>query len=209
MKKDIGYIYVFKCIVGSGSDVCKIGISQNFKQRLKQLVRTPYYGFIPYIEFTSGNPIATIFKVSEYSLADELIDKLFKENQFGNFEIYSVDYDEAIEKIYRELHNSNRLLDFIKDDYSPYPFLGDVEENNINTNKKDFERIINLILSKNNNNIPEELLIMLREKQEFIDNCKSHFKTGNYIDFNNGLILNLNYNKEKRTEILNKLKSML
>ena len=90
------YIYIYKCVVESGSDVCKIGITKDFHKRLQQHVRTPYYGFMPYIEFTTGNPIATIFKVSEYDKTDDLIDELFHENQFDNFEIYSINYDDAI-----------------------------------------------------------------------------------------------------------------
>ena len=43
-----GYIYIYKCVVGLGSDVCKIGITKDYDKRLKQHVRTPYYGFIPY-----------------------------------------------------------------------------------------------------------------------------------------------------------------
>ena len=38
------------------------------------------------------------------------INKIFHENQFGTFEIYSIDYDEAIRKIYNELKNNNQLI---------------------------------------------------------------------------------------------------
>ena len=57
-----GYIYIYKCIVGSKSDVCKIGKTKHFHDgyyRLKQHGRTLYYGFVPYTDFTTGFPIAT------------------------------------------------------------------------------------------------------------------------------------------------------
>ena len=209
-KSNEGYIYIYKCVVGSGSDVCKIGITKDYNKRLKQHVRTPYYGFMPYIEFTTGNPIATIFKINDYSNADRIIDSVFKNNQFGNFEIYSVDYDEAIQMLYSELDNKNLLVEFIKDNYSLYSFLDDKSETkSINTNKQDFNKIKEEILIKYNNSIPEELMNMLKDKDEFIENCHSHYATGNYIEFPSNLVLDLNYNKQKRIEILNKLKHLI
>lgn len=209
-KSNEGYIYIYKCVVGSGSDVCKIGITKDYNKRLKQHVRTPYYGFMPYIEFTTGNPIATIFKINDYANADRIIDSVFKNNQFGNFEIYSVDYDEAIQMLYYELDNKNLLVDFVKDNYSLYSFLDDRSETkNINTNKQDFNKIKEEILIKYNNSIPEELMNMLKDKDEFIENCHSHYATGNYIEFPFNLVLDLNYNKQKRIDILNKLKKFI
>lgn len=205
-----GYIYIFKCVVGGASSVCKIGITKDFHTRLRQHVRTPYYGFIPYIEFTTGNPIATVFKIKEYDLADELIDELFHDNQFGNFEIYCIDYDEAIKRLYFGLKDRNRLIELIKDNYSLYSFLNNNDdENYINTNKIVFEEIKSKLLVKYNDSFPEELLLMLKNKSEFMENCNSHFIRGNYIDFTEELVLDLNFNKEKRVEILNKLKSFL
>lgn len=68
--KNVGYIYVYKYVVKSISD--KIGMTKDLIKRLQLHVRTLYYGFIPYAEFTTGNSIATVFKVSEY---DESIKK--------------------------------------------------------------------------------------------------------------------------------------
>ena len=209
-KLNEGYIYIYKCVVGSGSDVCKIGITKDYHKRLQQHVRTPYYGFMPYIEFTTGNPIATVFKISNYDSADTIINNIFHENQFGTFEIYSIDYDEAIRKIYNELKNNNQLIELIKDNYSLYSFLdNNVEESNVNTNKKEFETVRDKLLEKYKNSIPDTLMTMLKDKDDFIENCHSHYSTGNYIDFPSNLILDLNYNKEKRIEILNKLKQLL
>ena len=209
-KNDEGYIYIYKCVVGSGSDVCKIGKSKDVYKRLKQHVRTPYYGFMPYIEFTTGNPIATVFKINEYIYADNLIDELFHENQFGNYEIYLVDYDEAVKKIYEKLIEKDYLVEFIKDNYSLYSFINNEDSDKlVNTNKKVFENIKKELLIKYNYNLPEDILIMLKDKNEFIKNCSSHYIRGNYIEFPENLVLDLNFNKEKRFEILKKLKKFL
>lgn len=208
MNNELGYIYIYKCVVGSGSDVCKIGITKDYHKRLQQHVRTPYYGFLPYVEFTTGNPIATIFKVNDYSSADAIINKVFHDNQFGNFEIYSIDYDDAIKKIYEELKNTNRLIELIKDNYSLYSFLNN-DEVNVKTNKKEFENIREQLLVKYSDSLPEELMSMLKDKNTFIENCHSHYTTGNYIEFPYNLVLDLNYNKARRIEILNKLKALL
>ena len=205
---NVGYIYIYKCVVGSGSDVCKIGITKDFHKRLQQHVRTPYYGFMPYIEFTTGNPIATVFKVSEYDKADDLIDELFHENQFGNFEIYSIDYDDAIKKLYNGLKNKNRLIELIKEDYSAYDFLNNKIENE-DTKITVFKGITRQIIDKYGEELPEELLLMLRDKDDYIENCNSHYVRGNYIDCPTNMVLDLNYNKEKRLEILNKLKKFI
>ncbi|MBR3210968.1 MAG: GIY-YIG nuclease family protein [Bacilli bacterium] len=208
MNNELGYIYIYKCVVGSGSDVCKIGITKDYHKRLQQHVRTPYYGFLPYVEFTTGNPIATIFKVNDYSSADAIINKVFHDNQFGNFEIYSIDYDDAIKKLYEELKNTNRLIELIKDNYSLYSFLNN-DEVNVKTNKKEFENIREQLLVKYSDSLPEELMSMLKDKNTFIENCHSHYTTGNYIEFPYNLVLDLNYNKARRIEILNKLKALL
>lgn len=205
-----GYIYIYKCIVGTGSDVCKIGKTKHFHDnmdRLKQHSRTLYYGFVPYTEFITGNPIATAFKVSDCDKSDRIIKDEFKKCQFSNIEIYNVDYDRAIEIIYNILKKEGQLIELIKENYSAYSFLKSKNETD-KTTKDEFVKAKEKIISKYGDDLPEELLIMLREKNDFVDNCKSHFNTGNYIDFDNGMILDLNYNKEKRTEILNKLREL-
>lgn len=207
---ELGYIYIYKCVVGSGSDVCKIGITKDYHRRLKQHVRTPYYGFIPYIEFTTGNPIATVFKIRDYNFSDELINRIFRDFQFGNFEIYTIDYDEAIKRLYEELKSANRLVELIKDNYSAYGFLDkENSDENVKTDRDSFKEIRDKIVSKYNDSLPEDLLIMLRNKDEFKKNCNSHYSRGNYVDFPNNMILDLNYNKEKRVEMLNKLRKFV
>lgn len=207
MNNEYGYIYVYKCMVGSGSDVCKIGITKNYQERLKDHVRRPYHGFVPYAEFTTGKAIATVFKISNFSFADKYIKELFSNYQFGNYEIYNVDYDETIKKLYFGLKDRNAFVELIEDGYSLYDFAVDESrQESDTTTKKDFELIKEQIIDRYNDNLPEELLLMLRDKNDFKENCKSHYNTGNYICFSTNMILDLNYNKEKRIEILKKLK---
>ena len=212
MMKDsnIGYIYIYKCVVGSGSDICKIGITKNFHDRLKQHVRTPYYGFMPYVEFTTGNPIFTAFKVSNYDLADDLIEEILKNKKVGNYEIYNIDYEEAIKVLYRALKEKSRLIELIKEDYTDYDILEDnlikTKIEPIDTRIKNFKEIVKQLLLKYDNELPEEILVMLRDKDDYIKNCNSHYVRGNFLDFPNNMVLDLNYNKSTRLEILSKLK---
>lgn len=212
-EKNFGYIYIYKCVVGSGSDICKIGITKNFHDRLKQHVRTPYYGFMPYIEFTTGNPIFTAFKVRDYDLADNLIEELLNTKKIGNYEIYNIDYEEAIKIIYKTLVKKDRLIELIKEDYTDYDYLEEsefkAEKEMINTRISVFKDIVKQLLLKYNDELPEEVLVMLRDKEDYIDNCNSHYIRGNYVEFTNNLILDLNYNKATRLEILNKLKKFI
>ena len=212
-EKNFGYIYIYKCVVGSGSDICKIGITKNFHDRLKQHVRTPYYGFMPYVEFTTGNPIFTAFKVRDYDLADNLIEELLNTKKIGNYEIYNIDYEEAIKIIYKTLVKKDRLIELIKEDYTDYDYLEEsefkAEKEMINTRISVFKDIVKQLLLKYNDELPEEVLVMLRNKEDYIDNCNSHYIRGNYVEFTNNLILDLNYNKATRLEILNKLKKFI
>ena len=50
---------------------------------------------------------------------------------------------------------------------------------------------------------------MLRDKADYEENCKSHYNTGNYIVISDKYILDLNYNKAKRTELKEKLLNIL
>lgn len=212
-EKNFGYIYIYKCVVGSGSDICKIGITKNFHDRLKQHVRTPYYGFMPYVEFTTGNPIFTAFKVRDYDLADNLIEELLNTKKIGNYEIYNIDYEEAIKIIYKTLVKKDRLIELIKEDYTDYDYLEGsefkVEKEMVDTRISVFKDIVKQLLLKYNDELPEEVLVMLRDKEDYIDNCNSHYIRGNYVEFTNNLILDLNYNKATRLEIFNKLKKFI
>lgn len=212
-EKNFGYIYIYKCVVGSGSDICKIGITKNFHDRLKQHVRTPYYGFMPYVEFTTGNPIFIAFKVRDYDLADNLIEELLNTKKIGNYEIYNIDYEEAIKIIYKTLVKKDRLIELIKEDYTDYDYLKEsefkAEKEMIDTRISVFKDIVKQLLLKYNDELPEEVLVMLRDKEDYISNCNSHYIRGNYVDFTNNLILDLNYNKATRLEILNKLKKFI
>ena len=212
-EKNFGYIYIYKCVVGSGSDICKIGITKNFHDRLKQHVRTPYYGFMPYVEFTTGNPIFTAFKVRNYDLADNLIEELLNTKKIGNYEIYNIDYEEAIKIIYKTLVEKDRLIELIKEDYTDYDYLEGsefkAEKEMIDTRISVFKDIVKQLLLKYNDELPEEVLVMLRDKEDYISNCNSHYIRGNYVEFTNNLILDLNYNKATRLEILNKLKKFI
>lgn len=208
-----GYIYIYKCIVGAHSDICKIGRTKHFEDncdRLKQHVRTTYYGFTAYTEFTTGKPIATLFKVKNLNKADHLIKKYFKEYQVSSIEIYNIDYDDAIEKIYYYLKENEQLIELIKEDFSAYEFLNRNSENDtINTTKSAFEKVKQELLLKYPDEIPYQLLVLLRDIKEFQQNCPSHFRNNHFIEFPNGLVLDINFNKAKRVEILNKLKQLL
>lgn len=211
-----GYIYIYKCIVGSGSDVCKIGKTKHFHDgydRLKQHGRTLYYGFVPYTDFTTGFPIATGFRVKNYNIADALVRKNFSDRQFSNIEIYNVDYDLAIKELYEVLNSNGQLIELIQDGISAYDFLVTapevVDEVNEDTSKATFETVKDKILLKYGNELPEKLMILLKDKEDFMNNCRSHYASGNYIDFPNNLVLDIHYNKMKRVDILSKLRDLL
>jgi len=190
--------------------VCKIGKTDNYVERLNDHVRRTYRGFVPYVEFTTGKAIATIFKIRNFDMADTYIKEMFDGYQIRGIEIYNLDYDEIIKQLYTELKRKNVLIELIKDGYSLYDFVEKMEtETSDTTTKKNFEEIKNQIILKYQNNFPEELQTMLRDKKDFIENCNSHYKTGNYIDFGNEMILDLNYNKSTRLEILNKLRELV
>lgn len=221
------YIYIFKCIVGSSSDVVKIGKTKHFyddNDRMAQHGRTPYYGFIPYTDFLNGLPIATGFLVKDLEKSDKLIknNKEFQKKQFAGLEIYNIDYDDAIKMIHSILVDHDQFLGLKSDKYSDYSSLSlkasqiidditDDFQDNISTGKKDFEDIIYKLLDKySNDEFPEGLLDMLRNIKEFEENCVSHFKSkSNWIYFKDGLILDINFNNIRRKEIMKNLMKFL
>ena len=125
-----------------------------------------------------------------------------------------MDYDSAIKELYDFLNANNLLVSFVEDGISAYDFLkvednGDTLKINVDTSKSAFEDIKEQLLSKYGNELPDELLLLLRNQDEFIEICPSHYKSGNYIDFPNNLVLDIHYNKMKRVDILSKLRDLL
>ncbi len=214
---NIGFIYIYRCIVGANKDICKIGKTKHLgdhSDRLTQHLRTTYYGFTPYTDFSTGKVIATGFKVTDVDQADKLVKNLFKDRQVSSIEVYNVDYDSAIKELYDFLNANNLLVSFVEDGISAYDFLkvednGDTLKINVDTSKSAFEDIKEQLLSKYGNELPDELLLLLRDQDEFIEICPSHYKSGNYIDFPNNLVLDIHYNKMKRVDILSKLRDLL
>ena len=207
-----GYIYIYKCLIGKCSDICKIGVTGDYKSRLEQHVRTPYFGFMPYCDFSTGKPIATVFKVNDYTNCDSIIKKHFKHLQVSSLEIYNVEYDKAIKEIYDLLVFSKQYIELIPDGISLYDYIPQYKQDAVfddDTSKKTFTEIIDKISNKYNNNYPEEFINMLRDKADYEENCKSHYNTGNYIVISDKYILDLNYSKAKRTELKEKLLNIL
>ena len=205
-----GYIYIYKCIVGTRSDVIKIGKTKHFndeRDRMKQHGRTLYYGFVPYTEFTTGYPISTAFKVKNKEISDKIIKDRFKDYQLSNIEIYNIEYEDAIKIINDLLKEKDQYLELIEDNYTNYDFL---KGKNSDIRKEDYEYLRDQLLNQYNGKLPEEVLVLLRDKEDFIKNCSSHYNSGNYIDsFPKNMILDIHYNKSKRQEIFDKLKMCL
>ncbi len=212
-KNTQGYIYVFKLIVGTCNDFIKIGKSGNIdneKDRLVQHKRTSYHGFTPYCDFVTGKIIATKFEVKNMNKCDKAIKEIkkLKNKQLSNLEVYNIDYDIANKLIYEYLVNENELIKFVEDGYSVYPFIK--ESTSIKSiTKKDYNKVKDDLINKYKKNLPEELLEILREKDEFIKHCKSHYDRKNYIDFPNDLVLDTNFNAETRIKLYNDLLNIL
>lgn len=64
-----------------------------------------------------------------------------------------------------------------------YGFLVLKEEVKVDTTKPVFEALRDKILSKYNDELPEELLLLLRDVEEFKTHCSSHYETGNLSNF--------------------------
>ena len=207
------YIYVFKCIVGSRSDVIKIGRTAHYyddNDRLAQHGRTLYYGFVPYTDFKTGKPISTAFQVKNMTTSENLIKKALKKKQFASLEIFNIDYEKAIEIIYNLLVENNQYIKIEKDDYSSYKFLPK-EEKSYDTSKKSFEAIRDQILDiYKNQELPFELVKLLRDKKDFENNCISHFNSkSNWIDFRDNLILDFNFEAKVRSRIKSDLEEFI
>ena len=210
-KKQEGFIYIYKCVVGNVDDICKIGKTTHFRDkhcRIVQSVRTPYYGFMPYMSF-DGDPIVTAFRVKDVDAADTEVQNYFKKKQVSSLEIYVVDYMDAIRDLYNFLLKKKQLIEFIPDGISNYDSIRVNKPLSYDTTKFSFEHIKQELLSKYSNGLPEQLLSLLRDEQEFSENCSSHFKSGNYVIFPNNLVLDIHCNKPGRTIILNKLLELL
>lgn len=211
MNEDHGYIYIYKCMVGQCSDICKIGVSNDYKQRLIQHIRTPYYGFMPYCDFVTGKPIATMFEVSNLKDCDSLLKNYFKQYEVSSIEIYNIEYDKAVKEIHRLLKMSNQLISFIPDGISVYDFLPQdkLELQDETTKKAVYEDLISKINKKYNGDFPQDFINMLRDKEDFTLNCKSHMNKGSYVDVPGNYVLDINYNKAKKLEIKEKLLDIL
>ena len=210
-KEQEGFIYIYKCVVGNVDDICKIGKTTHFRDkhcRIVQSVRTPYYGFMPYMSF-DGDPIVTAFRVKDVNTTDTEVQNYFKKKQVSSLEIYVVDYMDAIRDLYNFLLKKKRLIELIPDGISNYDSIRINEPLSHDTTKSNFEHIKQELLFKYSNGLPEQLLSILRDKQEFSENCSSHFQSGNYVVFPNNLVLDIHCNKPGRTIILNKLLELL
>lgn len=188
-KEQEGFIYIYKCVVGNADDICKIGKTTHFRDkhcRIVQSVRTPYYGFMPYMSF-DGDPIVTAFRVKDINATDTEVQNYFKKKQVSSLEIYVVDYMDAIRDLYNFLLKKKRLIELIPDGISNYDSLRVNKPLSYDTTKTNFEYIKQELLFKYSNGLPVQLLSLLRDEQEFSENCSSHFKSGNYVVFPDNL----------------------
>lgn len=207
---NIGYIYIYKCVVGNVDNICKIGKTTHFRDkhcRIVQSLRTPYFGFMPYMKF-DGSPIVTGFKVRDVDIADAEVQKYFKKQQVSTLEIYVTDYIDGVKKLRNFLIRKKLLIELSEDGVTDYGFLQDDEKILIDTSKFTFEIIKQVLLSKYDN-LPTEALKLLRTKADIQENCPSHLMYGNYIEFPNDMILDLNFDKAKRFNIMSKLRKLL
>lgn len=207
---NIGYIYIYKCVVGNVDNICKIGKTTHFRDkhcRIVQSLRTPYAGLFPYLSF-DGTPIVTGFKVRDVDVADVEVQKYFKKQQVSTLEIYVTDYIEGVKKLHDFLVRKKLLIEVLEDGVTDYGFLQDDEKILVDTSKSTFEIIKQVLLSKYGD-VPTEALKLLRTKADIQDNCPSHLKYGNYVEFPGDMILDLNFDKAKRFDILSQLSDLL
>ena len=77
-----------------------------------------------------------------------------------------MDYEDAIKILYKALKEKNKLIELIKEDYTDYDIL---EENTVEVSQEEndtristFKKIIGQLLLRYNEELPEEVLILLR-----------------------------------------------
>ncbi len=206
---NIGYIYIYKCVVGNVDNICKIGKTTHFRDkhcRIVQSLRTPYFGFMPYMQF-DGTPIVTGFKVRDVDVADAEVHKYFKKQQVSTLEIYVTDYIEGVKKLHDFLVRKKLLIEIMEDDVTDYSFLK-LDNYTIDTTKSNFKNLLDSILLKYNNEIPSKLLPLFKGMDEFREHCKSHYNSGNYISIDN-LVLDLHVCRPKRIKILSQISDLL
>lgn len=203
-----GYVYIYKVIVGNSHDFVKIGVSTDYIGRMQQHVRTPYQGFFCFLNFLTCEPVVTAFKVADMDLSDDLVQGYFKKYQLGDIEVYNINYNGAIKELYTLLKKHNQFIELVEDNITDYSFLKDDGKILVDTSKSTFEVIKQELLSKYDG-IPNEALKLLRTKVDIQDHCPSHLKHGNYVEFPNDMILDLNFDKAGRVDILTQLSDLL
>ena len=203
-----GFIYVYPCIMGGCKTLSKIGVTNNLKARMTQHLRTPYQGFTCAVTIPDYKPIVTAFKVKYMDEADRLIkDKdTFSEIQLSGFEVYNMNYKIAIQELFNLLNEHGQYLGRIDDGITDYSFLKLEEDIKIDTSKKVFEALRDKILLKYKKTLPEDLIAVLRDKEEFERHCPSH---KSFIEFRDGLILDISVSRPSRVLLLEKLHSFL
>ena len=206
----IGYIYIYKCVVGNVDNICKIGKTTHFRDkhcRIVQSLRTPYFGFMPYMKF-DGTPIVTGFKVRDVDVADVEVQKYFKKQQVSTLEIYVGNYCDFIKKLCYLLKKRKLFIELLEDGVTDYSFLTDQQNDACDTSKIVFEAVKEMILSKYDE-FPSRVLTLLRDAKDFEEHCSSHYSSGNYIRFTNDLVLDIHLSKAKRFNILCQLRDLL
>lgn len=204
----VGYVYIYKVVVGNSHNFVKIGVSKDYVERMHQHVRTPYQGFICFLNFLTCEPVVTAFKVADMDLSDDLVQGYFKKYQLGDIEVYNINYNDAIKELYTLLKKHNQFIELVEDKITDYSFLKDDGKILVDTSKSAFEIIKQELLSKYDG-IPNEVLKLLRTKVDIQYNCPSHLKYGNYVEFPNDMILDLHFDKAGRVDILTQLSDLL
>lgn len=206
---NIGYIYIYKCVVGSVDNICKIGKTTHFRDkhcRIIQSLRTPYAGLYPYLSF-DGTPIVTGFKVKSVDAADDAVREHFKkqQKQISTLELYVTDYKDAIRELYVFLKQQNQFIELVEDGVTNYDFLQ--LDDSIDTSKSSFMNLLDSILLKYNK-IPDELLPLFKTEEDFKDRCSTHYKSGNYVSIDN-LVLDLHVERSKRIDLFSRISDLL